>query len=397
MKAHTMANNIWKIYVYRILLGMIFSVPTIVLFWQNHGMNLTDVMTLQSLFALAMVLFELPSGYFADIAGRKTTLVLAAAGCLMAICIYSQGTCFTHFLTAEICFAFGFALISGADAALVYDTLQVLGRENEFQKIFGRLFFISLFSFGVSSIIGGFISAINIRWSFYATIPFFAAAVMVALALEEPPRQKLQAKTGYGSELIQILKYCFFENHRLCRLILFSGLVLGLNNAAVWFYQPYFAYAGLPIAWFGVAFASYQVVAAVCSAWAHRIEKKIGETYSLILLVLFVGSGYFLMANAVFLLSFTFAFCHQFARGYSRIVLTDYVNQLTTSDRRATVLSVQNLVMRLFYAMLLPFAGRIADTTSLVEALNILGIASLIIGGAMLGIMNRKKVLSSST
>ena len=388
-----METNIPKIYIYRILLGMLFSVPTIVLFWQSHGMSLTDVMVLQSLFALAMVIFELPSGYFADIAGRRMTLILGAAGCMIAICVYSIGTCFTHFLIAEIGFAFGFAMISGADAAMIYDTLQVLGKEDDFQKVYGRLFFLNLFAFGAASILGGFIGAKSFRWAFYATIPFFAAAIGVAMSLEEPPRKKLITETGYLNELIKILKYCFFENRRLCLLLVYSGLILGLNNAALWFYQPYFEVSKLPIAWFGFAFASYQVFTAVCSMYAHGVEKKIGEKYSLIILVFFVATGYFLMGYFVFLLSFTFAFFHQFARGFSRIVVTDYVNRLTDSDRRATVLSAQNLIMRLFYALLIPMAGKVADFTSIVDALNILGVATLVIGGTMLVVMRRAKVL----
>ena len=176
----------------------------------------------------------------------------------------------------------------------------------------------------------------------------------------------------------------------LFRLCLKRPLIL--NNAALWFYQPYFKFSGLPIAWFGVAFASYQVFTAICSMQAHLVEKRLGEKYALISLVFFVGTGYFLMAQFVFVFSFIFAYFHQFARGFSRIVLTDYVNKLTDSDRRATVLSVQNLIMRLFYAMLIPFAGKIADTAGIVDALNILGFATLLIGGVLLVLM--RKVLS---
>ena len=86
-----MNTNIRKIYSYRILLSMLFPVPTIVLFWQRHGMSLTDVMVLQSLFSIAMVVFEIPSGYLADIIGRKKTLIYAAIACLIAVVIYSQG------------------------------------------------------------------------------------------------------------------------------------------------------------------------------------------------------------------------------------------------------------------------------------------------------------------
>ncbi len=39
-------GNIRKIYLYRMLLGMIFPVSVVVLFWQNHGMSLTQIMIL---------------------------------------------------------------------------------------------------------------------------------------------------------------------------------------------------------------------------------------------------------------------------------------------------------------------------------------------------------------
>ncbi|QEN05927.1 hypothetical protein EW093_14900 [Thiospirochaeta perfilievii] len=70
-------QNIKKFYLYKILMGMFFSVPILVLFWQENGLNLTEIMLLQSFFALLTVILEIPSGYFADIYGRKNTLLIA--------------------------------------------------------------------------------------------------------------------------------------------------------------------------------------------------------------------------------------------------------------------------------------------------------------------------------
>ncbi len=142
MEQNTLRRNIQKIYWYRVLQGMMFPVPTIVLFWQQHGMSLTLVMVLQSLFALTMVVLELPSGYLADVVGRRKTLILAACSTFMAIVIYSLGQHFFHFLAAEIFFAFGFAMISGADEAFIYDTLQALDETDRYQEVYGKLFFI---------------------------------------------------------------------------------------------------------------------------------------------------------------------------------------------------------------------------------------------------------------
>lgn len=370
-----------------------FPVPTIVLFWQQHGMNLTMVMVLQSLFALAMVILEMPSGYLADVIGRRKTLILAACSAFVAIVVYSEGQHFYHFLAAEMFFAFGFAMISGADAAFIYDTLQAMGEADRYQEIYGKLFFYNVFAVGASSVIGGFIASYSLRLTFYAVYPFFLGAIVIALSFEEPPRKTLQAQQGYGQELLRILRYCFVQNARLRWLILYSGLVMGVNQAAVWLYQPYFQVCGLNVVYFGVAFASFQIVTALSSKYAYRVERWLGAKYALIILVILTASGYFLMAYLVFVLSFMFAFTQQFARGFSRVVISQYVNQLTDSDIRATVLSAQNLIMRLMYALLIPGAGKIADLNNLLFTMKILGALTVAIGGGMLLVLYRKKVL----
>ena len=370
-----------------------FPVPTIVLFWQQHGMNLTLVMVLQSLFALAMVILELPSGYLADVVGRRTTLILAACSTFVAIVIYSLGHHFYHFLAAEMFFAFGFAMISGADEAFIYDTLQALGETDRYQEVYGKLFFYNLFAVGVSSVIGGVLASFSFRLTFYAVYPFFLSAIFIALSFEEPPRKTLQAQQGYLRELRNILRYCLAQNTRLRWLMLYSGLVMGVNQAAVWLYQPYFQVCGLKVAYFGLAFASFQIVAALSSQNAYHVEHWLGAKYALSILVILTASGYFLMAYVVFLLSFIFAFTQQFARGFSRVVISEYINQLTESDIRATVLSTQNLIMRLCYALLIPAAGKIADLTSLLHAMKILGLVTVLVGGGMLFILHKNRVL----
>lgn len=70
-------SNIWKFYLFDIFAAMIFAVPIIVLFWQDNGLSLTQVMILQSIFSLMIVILEIPTGYFADIYGRKNVLFLS--------------------------------------------------------------------------------------------------------------------------------------------------------------------------------------------------------------------------------------------------------------------------------------------------------------------------------
>ena len=71
-------SNILKLYFFESLfMSIAFTIPTIVLFWLENGLSFMEIMILQSFFALMIVLIEVPSGYIADIIGRKKTIILA--------------------------------------------------------------------------------------------------------------------------------------------------------------------------------------------------------------------------------------------------------------------------------------------------------------------------------
>ncbi len=80
-------KNIQKMYLLKFISGMYFFVPIIVLFWQENGLNLTQIMILQSLFSFMVVTLEIPSGYFADVFGRKMSILISIIMIISAIFI----------------------------------------------------------------------------------------------------------------------------------------------------------------------------------------------------------------------------------------------------------------------------------------------------------------------
>jgi len=386
-------NNIKKLYWYKIFAGMYFSVPVMVLFWQDNGLSLTEIMVLQSIFSIFVVVLEIPTGYFADIYGRKKTLVLASASSLIAMTVYSLGYNFFHFLIAEIFFAFSLSFTSGTITAFVYDTLKDLNKEKEYKRIWGNILFYGILAIAFANILGGFIGKINLRYTLYASLPFFFFFFPLALSMQEPLRHKLVFEKGYLRKIFKTIKFNFKENNKLKWIVIYSGVIYAFNQSALWFYQPYFKLTGLDIMYFGFVFASFQVMAAVASKYAHKIEKKMGQKYSLIMLVFLVAGSYLLMSNFIFLFSFSFSFLQQFVRGFRGVVISDYINKLVSSDLRATILSMENFAGRLLYAIVVPIFGWVADVYSLVQALGIIGITALFSGIATLLIFRKNKLL----
>ncbi|HDI02653.1 MAG TPA: MFS transporter, partial [Candidatus Aenigmarchaeota archaeon] len=221
----------------------------------------------------------------------------------------------------------------------------------------------------------------NYRLTFYVMLPFILAAMPLTVSLREPKRKKLIIKKSYVKNLGKILGYCM-KNKILLWLLLFSSVMFALNQSALWFYQPYFSLSGLDVAYFGFAFASFQVVAALSSKYSYKIERRIGRELSFILIVLAVSGAYFLMANFIFIFSFAFAFLHQFARGFMNIIFSDYINQIVESKSRATILSVKNMLSYLSSSIIFPLVGLFADAFSILQTFLLLGFLTLFVGTA---------------
>lgn len=69
-----------------------FFVPVIVLFWNENGLDSLDIYLLQSLFALAVVLLEIPTGLLADRVGRRASLLAGSAMLVLGQAVYASGT-----------------------------------------------------------------------------------------------------------------------------------------------------------------------------------------------------------------------------------------------------------------------------------------------------------------
>lgn len=386
-------QNINRFYWFKTVSAMSFFLPIIVLYWQNNGLSMTQIMLLQSVFAILVVALEIPTGYVADMWGRRKTLILSSAAIMIAYAVYALSGMFWQFLVGEIMFAIGISLLSGSDAALLYDTLQEDNREEEYKKIWGKALFYMMVGIAFSNIIGGFLGQINYILPLWLSVIAMCILILIAFSLREPTRHKLIVKKGHVQELLRILRVTLLDDNKLKWFIWYIAVIFSFYQSALWFYQPYFSLIGLDIVHFGLVFASFQVVAAFSSKYAHLIEKKLGMRNSFILLFVLVFSGFFLMGSFVYWFSFTFAFMQQFIRGFSKVIVSDYINKHIDSSRRATVLSIQNMANSLFYALFIPFAGYVADVLSLLQAFFFIGTMSLVVGGFFLIIVIKKKVV----
>ena len=372
--------NLPKVYLLSSLRWMLFIMPIVVLFYQGNGLSLKQIMLLQSFFSVAIIVFEIPSGYFSDVIGRKTTLIIGCILGFFGFVIYSFTFNFWGFLAAEIVMGLGSSFISGTDSALIYDSLIELGQEERYIKFEGRKISICSFSEGLASIAGGFLATASLRTPFYFETVTNFLAILVALTLTEPERHKFDISEGKIKGILRIVKFSLHDHREVKWLIIYSSLVGASTLTVVWLIQPYLKITGLPIKYFGIVWAAFNISVGIFSFNAHKFESLLGRKRTLISLIVLSGIGYFLIASFQKLWAIIFLFIFYFVRGINHPVLKDYVNRLITSEKRATVLSVQGMMGRLFFAVIGPFIGWITDVYSLSVALSISGATFVIFG-----------------
>ncbi|MDX9834804.1 MAG: MFS transporter, partial [Desulfobulbus sp.] len=122
-------TNIRLFIAFRVLFNARFYYPVFTVLFLDYGLTLEQFALLNTVWAVTIVLAEVPSGALADVFGRKRLLVATAVlmvieMALIAFVPLGNGrVIFLVFFTNRVLSGLGEALASGADEALAYDTL----------------------------------------------------------------------------------------------------------------------------------------------------------------------------------------------------------------------------------------------------------------------------------
>jgi len=368
-------SNIAKYYLASILSGVTLSIPIRIIYYQSFGLSFYEIGLLESIFLVTTLIFELPTGALADKWGRKFSVVFGSLLMPLGSLLIALGSSFSVFALSSVIYGIGAAFISGAESALVYDSLLDTEEERHFIRIEGRAYALLFAASALSAPIGSYLYASYHRAPFYVDTLFAVLTLFIYATMTESKQQAAEKKESYWSILRHGLTYSV-RHSTVLWLIMYVSLVSSTMSA---FHhiggQPILSERGLSIQYFGYAFAAFLLVEAIFSEKAHIIEKRIGETRSLFLTaivpaVAFLGIS-LIPSLAFALVSFVF---FNACRGFFHPVLQSYIQNHTESKIRATVLSTESFVSAIAGAIFLPIFGKISDGTSLSSGILFLAI-----------------------
>ncbi len=368
-------SNLWKLYAYKFISEFYLIVPVLIPYYVSHGLNSTQVFTIQATYALAVLLLEVPSGYLADVIGRRATLILGAAFMPLGLAVYAFSDRFSAFILAESLIAVANSMRSGCESALIYDTLLDLKEADEYKKYEGRAILFTRIGTAASAVLGGVAALAFLRLPFLINIATSSFLLPLALSLGEPQRIKRHARNPF-LDILRIARFSFTHGE-IRHLIFYAALIGSAGIIAVWASFLYYESLGISVGLFGLIFAAFQLSSALGSSRAHIIEKAIGMRKALTLPLL-IGVVFLLAGIVRSPAVIPFIILYSFLWGLSFPLFLDLINRRIESDIRATVLSVAMMAGSLTYVILAPLFGRLVDASSLGKAFLVLGVCFLV-------------------
>src|SRR5262245_2256114 len=121
--------NVWKVCVYCFLMDFSLTAPIWVLYLRDErGFSLTQITLMEVPLFLLIVLSEIPTGAVADRFGRKVSLGIASGVLAVSMFIYGVASSYPVILLSNLAWGLAFTFRSGADVALLYDSLKEAGQ-----------------------------------------------------------------------------------------------------------------------------------------------------------------------------------------------------------------------------------------------------------------------------
>ncbi len=353
-------------YLWRALVHMHFFAGVLVPFFTDWGgLTLPQMFLLQAWFFLCIFLLEVPTGAVADKYGRKTSVVCASICLLIATAIYATGKGLPRYLLAEFMWAASAALASGADEAMVYDSLKAAGDEDRSKKALSLLSSFDIGAIAFAAPVGSLMAARwGLQFTLYAMLVPFFLGLALSLTLREPPTGEEGAKPGYREVLTRGVRY--FAAHKPLRALAFDSITIWmLSFMTIWLFQPRLKELGVGMSVFGFVTAALTLTQIAVMSNIERVESFFGGTRRyLIWSAVIPGLAFLLLPFA----TNPWAACALFvvipAFGMSRSVLiSNYMNKHIGSAQRATVLSTVGMGRQLMGMIVLPIVGALTKVS----------------------------------
>ena len=338
---------------------------------EGHGFSVGQVLLWEAIAAVTVLLVEVPSGMLADRFGRRRVLLGAGVVSIGCFLLFGLGAG-VLLLAAYAAIGVVEASYSGADSAMLYDTLDSLDRSDEFEPRLGRLNGSLMLGFVAFTAIGSLIVPFtSLRFPILLSALLTLPSLVLMWRIDEPPRKGGHAGIAAigGAALRRLL-----STRSMWSVTLLQGVTATSFLLMAVLQQPVLLSHGTPTWAIGGLIAGQMALGAGASWVAGWVGRRLGLN-TLFLLVpvaaclsLLAGAldtawtyGLFIFPSAAFHLVFPYS--------------SAFLSRRVSEQERATVLSLASMAASAIAVTALPLLGEIVDRRGLDAGLVVAAVA----------------------
>ena len=336
------------------------SILTVLLL--SKGVNLSQILIIQSAYSLALVLFEFPSGVLADTWSKKKLYIVSKLFLLVMFLFVLLSNSFVFLYLAWFCYGLAAALDSGTLDTFIINRLKITGKEKRLSTFLSRSKKVELVAMILGSFVGGILYFVIADKIYILSIICIIISMTITYFLFDTEESR-QIKFKFSSKqlathILQSLKE--LKDNRLLRYIILFNLFSQLffqGHFQLW--QAFFLEKGISAKYFSIFYLLFQLIS--IASYSMNIEnlfkKRIYRYLIPLILALpitFYCSNFFLVVLAYFIYIFLF-YVIEFVLDYKFHKIVSLENISSLVSLQSTIKRIGSIIIINLISMLVRF------------------------------------------
>jgi len=380
-------TNIRLFIAFRIFFNARFYYPVFTILFLDYGLTIEQFALLNTIWAITIVVAEVPSGALADVFGRKMLIVLTSFLMIFEMLVIAfmplgnSTIIFWGFLINRVLSGLAEAMASGADEAIAYDSLLKEGSADDWPKVLSVQMRLRSIATIITATTGALIydpgiinriltwigssysvtQQITMRFPIYLTLLLAILACTTSLMMKEPRKTEESAEKYNIMEAFRMTWQAakWIAKTPFALAIILMGMCYDhILRMIVTMTSQYYRLIDLPEASFGLIGSAMAMLGLVTPKVAEYMVERFSPTQNMFWVAFISLAGLFGLTGffpylGVLPMAFIFI-----AMMLVTFFTSHYLNKVTDSYQRATVLSFKGLAFNLGYGLIgVFFAG----------------------------------------
>lgn len=334
--------------------GILTPVLTLVLC--SHGASLSTVPVFLGIFAVTVMVLEVPSGVFADLKGRKNTFLMSHIFIWLSFFTIFLGNSPLFLAVGNVFLGMGRAFGSGSMEALEIDQYIEKNGKTHLPEINSLLAKLDNFGLAAGALLGGYLGYVDSDYSLNLISLLLAEAVLIFMAVffvkeERTERKKTEQNllTGFSGMLKSI------KASRILCAVCGMAAVLGFLLAAVeTYWQPSIKlYLPENLTWLlGIVNCSAYLGGSLGNTAGMKILSKTGNTlsakkrlYAAFRILLCLVPVFMAFCRTWYIFALVYALVYMVS-GMAGLVENTLLHEAADSSFRTSMMSLYSLLVR---------------------------------------------------